>query len=188
MNVESLWIQLPLVQAGGTFRLPSRLLSDPSPRASALPIAAESSLVPRSLPSVGGRNTKEDRDRHVELCVHGDTCRLRDKVQPNFRKSLAAFLWWVWVLKRCPDRQWSSSSSVLRERACRISTKSSKWPAVIAARRRSRSTAWPSTGCSCEKCSTNTKHGHGRSPCMDTVTQSKTSSLIRDTSSNKMKS
>ena len=100
---------------------------------------------------------------HVEQSVHGDLSIARQCQAQLFRKSLAAFPWWAVYSKRCLDRTRSSSSSVLRERACRFSSKSSKCPAVMAPHRRSGSMASPATGCSCEKCPTNTKHGHGQS-------------------------
>ena len=74
--------RLPLVRAGGTFRLPARLLSDSSP----CPVAV-------SLPSVGGPATKEERDRHLwthlphalwcPVCVQARSADAMHCVQPR---------------------------------------------------------------------------------------------------------
>ena len=73
---------MPLVRAGGTFRLPARLLSDPSP-----------CPVTMSLPSVGGPATKEERDRHFwthlphapwcPVCVQARSADAMHCVQPR---------------------------------------------------------------------------------------------------------
>ena len=84
---------LSLVRAGGTFRLPARLLSDPSSCASAFPIATESSPVPTSVPSVEGSSHKEERDRHFlthlppapwcPVCVQARSGDAMHHVQPR---------------------------------------------------------------------------------------------------------